>query len=523
MTTLFAFVLTLGLLIVVHEWGHYRMARACGVKVLRFSIGLGRPIWRRQHGETEWVIGMLPLGGYVKMLDEREGAVPQGERERAFNRRPLHQRAAIVAAGPLANLLLAVVLYAGSFWIGTDEPRAVLATPPAASVAEQAGVQAGDWVHSLVVLDGEAGSASGETQEIASLSDLRWHVTRAALAGKDVLLRVDRPARPVYAAEPAQVDAAAGGTASDNAAPDITSASGSSADSARFAEGASAVHQSSAATANTPGASTRHELKLALSSLAATDADAALMKRIGVSSPYSEPVLGKIIAGGPAERAGLQRGDRVLGINGQLPADAVALRNLIRASVPADDSKSEPAVQTWRVLRGNAVMEIPVQPARVQERGTSIGRIEAAIGSPVQMDLVRLGLLDGLIRGWDRTVETSVMSVKMFGRMLIGEASLRNLSGPLTIADYAGQSAQLGLAYYIGFLALVSISLGVLNLLPLPMLDGGHLLYYAIEAVIGRPLPDAWIEWLQRGGLVFIVAMMSLALFNDVARLAGLQ
>jgi regulator of sigma E protease len=268
------------------------------------------------------------------------------------------------------------------------------------------------------------------------------------------------------------------------------------------------------------GTPSRHELKLALASLGVSDADATLMKRIGVGSPFAEPVLGKIVPSGPAERAGLQRGDRVLSINAQAPADAAALRSLIRASVVAG---AEPAQQTWRVLRGQAVVELPVTPARVLERGSTIGRIEAAIGGPVQMDLVRLGAWQGIVRGWDRTVETSAMSVKMFGRMLIGEASLRNLSGPLTIADYAGQSAQLGLAYYLGFLALVSISLGVLNLLPLPMLDGGHLLYYAIEAVMGRPLPDAWIEWLQRGGLVFIVAMMSLALFNDVARLAGLQ
>jgi regulator of sigma E protease len=481
MTTLFAFVLTLGLLILVHEWGHYRMARACGVKVLRFSIGLGRPVWRRQIGETEWVIGLLPLGGYVKMLDEREGAVAPGEIQRAFNQRPLHQRAAIVAAGPLANLLLAVVLYAVSFWIGTDEPRALLATPPAASLAERAGVQAGDWVRSVVVLDDEGrGGTDADTIAIASLSDLRWHLTRAALSGKNVLLQVDRSA------------------ATTTAATDTTT--------------------STPTTSTTP--STRHELKLPLATLAASDADAALIKRIGVGSPFAEPVLGKIVTGGPAERAGLQRGDRVLAINGQPPADSAALRSLIRASVGAT---GEATPQAWRVLRGAAVVDLQVTPARVLEKGTPIGRIEAAIGGPVRMDLVRLGPVDGVVRGWDRTVETSVLSVKMFGRMLIGEASLRNLSGPLTIADYAGQSAQLGLAYYIGFLALVSISLGVLNLLPLPMLDGGHLLYYAIEAISGRPLPDAWIEWLQRGGLVFIVAMMSLALFNDVARLAGLQ
>jgi regulator of sigma E protease len=485
MTTLIAFVLTLGVLIVVHEWGHYRVAKACGVKVLRFSIGLGRPIWRRQSGETEWVIGLLPLGGYVKMLDEREGPVPAHERARAFNNIALSRRAAIVAAGPVANLLLAVVLYAVSFWIGTDEPRALLATPPAASLAERAGVQAGDLVRSVLVLDADAGSASaGDSYVVNSLSDLRWQLTRAALAGRDVVMTVDRAARPGAPA------VAAGEAGSDTADAPVA----------------------------VPAAT--HELRLALSSLGASDPDPALMKRVGVGTPFSEPVLGKIVAGGPAEKAGLLKGDVVLSIDGKVPADAAALRAMIRASVVGT---ADAAPQAWRVMRGGKEVDITVTPARVLDHGGAIGRIEAAIGGPVRMDLVRLGPLEGITRGVQRTVETSVLSVKMFGRMLIGEASLRNLSGPLTIADYAGQSAQLGLAYYIGFLALVSISLGVLNLLPLPMLDGGHLLYYLIEAVSGRPLPDVWIEWLQRGGLVFIVAMMSLALFNDVARLAGLQ
>ncbi len=482
MTTLIAFVLTLGVLIVAHEWGHYRVARACGVKVLRFSIGLGRPIWRRQSGETEWVIGLLPLGGYVKMLDEREGPVPPHDRARAFNNIALSRRAAIVAAGPAANLLLAVALYAVSFWIGTDEPRALLATPPAASLAERAGVQAGDLVHRVLVLDADAGSASsGDSYEVASLGDLRWQLTRAALAGRDVVMTVSRGARPPAG----HVDGATGDTPS---------------------------------VASEPAAT--HDLRLALSSLGASDPDPALMKRVGIGAPFSEPVLGKIVSGGPAEKAGLQKGDVVLNIDGRVPADAAALRAMIRASVVGT---ADPIPQAWRVSRAGKDIDIAVTPARVLDQGGAIGRIEAAIGGPVRMDLVRLGPWEGLTRGVQRTIETSVLSVKMFGRMLIGEASLRNLSGPLTIADYAGQSAHLGLAYYLGFLALVSISLGVLNLLPLPMLDGGHLLYYLIEAVSGRPLPDAWIEWLQRGGLVFIVAMMSLALFNDVARLAGLQ
>ncbi|MEO8297406.1 MAG: RIP metalloprotease RseP [Burkholderiales bacterium] len=454
MTTLFAFVLTLAVLIIVHEWGHYRVARACDVKVLRFSVGFGRPLWRRQLGETEWVVGALPLGGYVKMLDEREGVVAPAEAHRAFNRKTLWQRAAIVAAGPVANLLLAVVLYAAAHWIGTDEPRALLATPTAQSLAERAGLHAGDWVRGFAV-DGDDGEVA-----VASLHDLRWLVTRAALSNQDVRLSVS--------------DATGHG---------------------------------------------RREVLLPLSMLEASDADPALMRRIGIGAPYADPVLGRIMPGGAADRAGLRSGDRVLTLDGQPMTDAAQLRNRIRDAAKA----SAPQTQHWRVQRSGQVLEIDVTPAAVDDQGQRIGRIEAIVGNPPQMDRVSYGPIDGLTRAASRTYEMAELTLRMFGRMLIGQASLRNISGPLTIADYAGQSVQLGLAYYLGFLAVVSISLGVLNLLPLPMLDGGHLLYYLVEGVIGRPIPDVWIERLQRGGLLVIVTMMSLALYNDVARLMGLH
>jgi regulator of sigma E protease len=461
MNTVLAFLLTLGVLIVVHEWGHFRVARACGVKVLRFSIGFGRPLWKRQIGETEWVLGMLPLGGYVKMLDEREAPVDPQELDRAFNRKSLWQRSAIVVAGPLANLILAVLLYSASHWIGTDEPAAVVGSPTAASLAERAGLHAGDRVLAWAPAGSAQGTAPASSAWVAvqSLSDLRWQLTRAAVDGQDVWLEV-RPS----------------------------------------------------------GSSGRRELRLPLSALATREADAAMMRAIGVGSPYSEPVLGTLVPTGAAARAGLLMGDRVLRVDGVAVADAAALRALIRAS---GESGKAPGVQGWQVQRAGQVLDIAVQPALVQDRGQSIGRIEAVVGSAPEFTLVRYGLVDGLTRGFSRTGEMMSVSLKMFGRMIIGEASLKNLTGPLTIADYAGQSAALGLAYYLGFLALVSVSLGILNLLPLPMLDGGHLLYYLVEGVIGRPIPDAWIERLQRGGLVVILLMMSLALYNDVARLMG--
>ncbi len=457
MITLAAFVLTLAVLIVIHEYGHYRVAVACGVKVLRFSVGFGRVIWRRQAtpDSTEFVVSALPLGGYVRMLDEREGGVAPEQRHRAFNRKPLWQRAAIVAAGPIANLLLAIALYAAAHWIGMDEPKALMGPPAAASLAERAGLRAGDWARSS--------SADGEQwSELRSINDLRWAVTQAVLRGEALHLLVSDP----------------------------------------------------------DGRGERR-VTLALDTLGAREVDAQLMRRIGLGAAFSEPVLGEVRAGGPGARAGLLAGDRVLSIDGALIADASTIRDLIRASVSAGASEAKP--MRWHVERANRVLELTVQPAVVGEGSQRVGRIEVYPGQPPQMVLVRYGFADGLVRAAARTWEMSTLTLKMLGKMLIGEASLKNLSGPITIADYAGQSVQLGLAYYLGFLAVVSVSLGVLNLLPLPMLDGGHLMYYLFEAVTGRPVSDLWLERLQRGGVAIMLMMMSLALYNDVARLLGLQ
>lgn len=451
-TTVFAFLLTLGVLIVIHEYGHYRVAVACGVKVLRFSVGFGRVLWRRQRGDTEFVVSALPLGGYVRMLDEREGPVAPHERDRAFNNKPLGQRAAIVAAGPIANLLLAVALYAGANWIGVSEPKALLGAPPAGSLAERAGLAAGDWVRAIST-DGD------EWTDLRSMTDLRWQITQSVLRGERVRLMV-------------------------------TDAQGQR----------------------------QRTVTLPLETLDAGEIDARMMRRIGLGSAYSEPVLGDVRVGGAAAAAGLRKGDRVLAIDGVAVGDAAQLRERIRAAGADGAART----MVWRVQREGLSIELEVTPSVVGEGEARVGRIEAYVGGPPQMVTVRYGVVEGLAKAAERTWEVSVLTLRMLGRMLIGEASLKNLSGPLTIADYAGQSVQLGLAYYLGFLALVSVSLGVLNLLPLPMLDGGHLMYYLFEGVTGRPVSTLWLERLQRGGIAILLLMMSVALYNDVARLLGL-
>ncbi|MCY7315211.1 MAG: RIP metalloprotease RseP [Rubrivivax sp.] len=463
MTTLLAFLLTLGVLIVVHEYGHYRVAVAFGVKVLRFSVGFGPVLWRRQRspGSTEFVLCALPLGGYVRMLDERESPVASQELPHAFNRQPLLHRAAIVAAGPLANLALAIALYASAHWIGLDEPKAVLGPPTAGTPADRAGLRAGDWVRAIAF-------EGNEWSDVRSMSDLRWQLTQAALQQRNVQLQL-----------------------SDR-------------------EGKGSRTQT-----------------LDLSGFDSRDVDSNFIKKLGLAGAFGEPVLGEIKAAGPAAKAGLLAGDRITAVDGVPVGDAQTLRERIRSGVQQVNGQAQGQaqgqVQRWRVERDGRSLELEVTPRVARDGNAVVGRIDAFVGQPPAMVTVRHGFFEGIAQGAVRTWEVSSLTVRMLGRMLIGEASLKNLSGPITIADYAGQSVQQGLAYYLGFLALVSVSLGVLNLLPLPMLDGGHLMYYIFEGVTGRPVSDAWLARLQRGGIVVLLAMMSVALFNDVARLLGLH
>jgi len=453
MLTIVAFVVALGLLIAIHEYGHYRVAVACGVKVLRFSVGFGRPLlrWQPKGSPTEFVLGAFPLGGYVKMLDEREAPVAAEERHLAFNTQTLPKRTAIVAAGPLANLLLAVLLYAIVNWSGVEEPKAILASPSIGSIAEKAGVQGGETV-TRAGWDGEA------LDEVMSFDDLRWLLTRGALDGRDVRLEL------------------------------ATSEQGA-----------------------------RREVLMPLATLQAAEADAQLFRTIGVLGPWTRPLIGDLVADGAGARSGLQRGDLVQQVGAVRIVDGQQLRETIRGSL----IDGQPVAQVWRIERDGRMLDLSVTPDAKPEGLQSVGRIGAYVGAPPAMLTIRYGAWDGIWRGVERTWEVSGLTLRMMGRMLVGEASIKNLSGPLSVAEYAGKSASLGFTQYLVFLALISVSLGVLNLLPVPMLDGGHLLYYLWEAVTGKSVSDAWMERLQRGGGAVLLVMMSIALFNDVNRLFG--
>jgi regulator of sigma E protease len=352
----------------------------------------------------------------------------------------------------LANLLLAVLLYAGVNWTGVAQPEPVIARPAAGSVLAAAGFSGGERIVRI--------TAEGDSpQDIESFEAFRWLLMRAALERQD--LRVE-----------------------------YTERSGSVERTAR----------------------------LALSELGQGGVDDTLLpKRLGLTAPLSVAQLGELVAGGAAQTAGLRRGDRVLEVDRTAIIDAAQLRDIIRAYAPAGTARG----QQWTVRRDGVLHSFTVTPQTVLENGATIGRVGAYIGAAPSMVMVRYGLWDGFERAVGRTWEVSLLTVRMIGRMLVGEASLKNLSGPISIADYAGKSAAMGITSYLVFLALISISLGVLNLLPLPVLDGGHLLYYLWEAVSGKPVSDFWMDATQRLGIATLLVMMSVAVFNDVARLVG--
>jgi regulator of sigma E protease len=445
-----ALIVTLGVLITFHEFGHFWVARRLGVKVLRFSVGFGNPLWLRRGkiDDTEYAVTAIPLGGYVRMLDEREGAVAPQERDRAFNRQPVGSRIAIVAAGPLFYFLFAVFVYWFMFLIGIPGLRPLLDQPPAGSPMAAAGFQRGDLI---VAVDDEPTPTLHEVN--LALLDLGMGATVIPIQVQD---SEQRPR----------------------------------------------LRTLDLRTFQRPGE------------------DSQLLEALGLLpwQPRLPAVIAEVQAEGAAQRAGLQAGDRILAMDGQPVAAWQEWADYIRRH-PGQSVEV-------RIERDGVEQRITVIPDSVDSGGTLSGRVCALAQVPADLAddvriVVRHGPVQALSQAFVKTGEMALFTLRMLGRMLIGQASLDNLSGPITIAQFAGQSASIGVIPFLSFLALVSISLGVLNLLPVPVLDGGHLLYYLIEVIKGSPLPDFAQELGQRVGIVLLMMLMGLALFNDLTRLLG--
>ena len=446
--TIVAFVVALGVLILFHELGHYFVARLFGVKVLRFSIGFGRAVWRFRRGRdrTEWVIAALPLGGYVKMLDEHEGPVAPEEAHRAFNRQGVWRRIAIVAAGPVANFLLAIAFYWLLFVGGVQEAKPIVGAPEPGTAAAAAGLARGETI--LKIND----------EPMASWQQVRWRLLQLAVEKQSARLEV--------------VDARQ-----------------------RLAS---------------------HTLDLSAFDLEGFESDPLSRLGLRLDRPDVPPVVGKLVTGGIADQGGMRVGDRIVSIDGE---EMRVWEDVVRAV-----RRRPTELVRFGIERGRERVDLSLRPDTFQENGRNIGRIGAAPKiDPESMKnlvtLVRYAPVAAFGMALERTWETSAFSLKMLGKMVIGHVSWKNLSGPVTIADYAGQSAQLGIGAYVAFLALISISLGVLNLLPIPLLDGGHLLYYVVEIFKGSPVSERMMELGQRVGLTVLLFLMAFAIYNDFNRL----
>jgi regulator of sigma E protease len=445
--SLLAFILAIGALVTVHEFGHYWVARRLGVKVLRFSIGFGNPLWQRTFGtdNTELVVAAIPLGGYVKMLDEREGEVAPDERHRAFNRQPLSTRVAVVSAGPLFNFIFAILVYWAMFAAGVPGLRPVVGDVQAGSLAEQAGI----------------------------------------LAGDEILAIGDRPTPTWESAVMELLDAGLG--------------------------------ERSSIPLNVRGNDGKQRL------LQANLGDGILLEKGGVLENFGvglwqlPPDIDEIVPGGAAERAGLQSGDRILRADG----DAVDSWNDWVAYVRA---RPEQTLQLT-VRRDGSEIPVTLVPGRKRDSGQEIGFIGASVQLPDQEQrdtmrvVVRYGLLEAVPVALGKTWEVTTLTLRTLWKMMAGKASVENLSGPISIARYAGQSATIGLAAFLGFLGIVSVSLGVLNLLPIPVLDGGHLLFYLVEFVKGSPVSETAQLIGQKIGIAMLLMLMTVAFYNDILRL----
>ncbi len=446
--TLAVTAFTLAVLIAIHEYGHFWVARRCGVKVLRFSIGFGTPLLRwRDKLDTEYVIAAIPLGGYVKMLDEREGEVTPGQEQYAFNRKPVLQRMAVVSAGPIANLLLAVVAYWFVFLSGESGVAPIIGSVEQGSVAEVAGLESGQ---EIIAIDGR------ETPT--------WQAVNYRLL-------------------------------------DRIGDSGTISFTVRY-----------------PNSDMKYQSEGTLDDWLRGAAEPNLLRGLGIAAyqPPIEPVLETVVADSPAAGAGLEPGDRVISADGNAMPEWSDFVDYVQ-------SRPGEAI-SLRIERDGARQDITLTPARkVAENGEAYGQVGVTVHIPEwPEEMIRqfsYGPIQALGKAAQRTGELVMFTLNSIKKMLMGLISHKNLSGPITIAKVATASAESGLEAFVAFLALLSVSLGVLNLLPVPVLDGGHLMYYTIELLVGRPVPEKVQMLGYQVGLFIIVGVMILALYNDFARL----
>ena len=448
------FVVAVSLLVAVHEYGHFWAARKLGFKVLRFSVGFGPTLWRRVAGadRTEYVLAALPLGGYVKLLDEREGPVDAAEVSRSFTRRPPWQRILVLLAGPGFNFAFAILLLWGMLWIvGSPDVRAVVGGVAAGSPAARAGLRADDEIIRLdnALVQGRGDVVLGLIDAMSGDGVTRLAVRSASGAERELELRVDNLAERRALTEPS-----------------------------------------------------------------------ALMRGVGLRF-WSQPVparIGRVLPAGPAEQAGLQVGDLITAIDGEPVGDFVAMGEALAAR-----PNREVAI---RYERGGVLATTTVRTSADLVDGREVGRIriETLPSAPLPDAMIvhrRFGPVQAFGESLQRTWDMTVLQAKMFARMIIGQVSLKNLSGPITIAEYAGDSARSGLTGFVGFLVLISLSLGFLNLLPIPMLDGGQIIYQSIEWIKGSPLSERVQAAGQSVGIALLCLLMGVALFNDLARQFG--
>ncbi len=446
-----SFIVAIGVLVTIHEFGHFWVARKMGVKVLRFSVGFGKPLWTIKAGadQTEFVVASIPLGGYVKMLDEREAEVAEADLDRAFNRKNVWKRFAIVAAGPMFNFIFAIVAYTLIYLVGIDGIKPVIGEVSVPSPAHSAGVRLQDTILSINGI------------ETPSWEKARFTLLEESVDRGKITLVVQGLDKQI----------------SDKSL-DISG------------------------------------LRLL------QDEQIDLMGELGLSMwrPDIAPLIAEVIPGGAAQASGLLAEDQIVSINGEMVINARHWVDIIRAN--PDNNLS------LVVLRDKQKVTLQLRPDKREENGVGYGfigvknRVDIPIEIRRQMEVTeRYGPIGALTAAVDKTWRMSWLTLKVLGKLVVGEASVKNLSGPITIARYAGISAQIGLMQFVGFLAIISISLGVLNLLPIPILDGGHLFYYLIEMIKGSPVSEMTELIGQKIGLALLLGLMSIAIYNDLIRL----